>query len=298
LAGKRKFTRKIYQSVDLLLLVATVDWVMNYPQDGSGLGFPFDHSYVYFYERCQKVYHLLLRLQECVSSRQFKDARLDTLVFALAKVCDLAYESARELKRIATAHSVKLSEFNKLRRVMRFYCDRKAPMAQDLGYSSIAEMRKANKQLRVYLQESKRRLRNCRNPERYEALTIVVTHLENHWEYLMVKARRRTIYGPRTDNDNEGVHRDSKRKIRRSSGKKDISREFDRLGAYMPLVRNLENPSYVEAVIGSIDNLPEAFANLDPELVAKHTEEFYEAQYGPAYRFRKNVDPISLLETI
>lgn len=295
LAGRRRMTRKIYKSVDVLLVVSMVDWILNYPQDGSGLGFPFDHSYRYFYERCRRAYNLVLKLQTRVSSTVFKDARLDTMVFALAKVCDPAYEAAETLKSLNSTYAARLSQFIKLRRVMRFYCDSKAPLSQELGFASIDEIREANKSLKKFLREKKRQLKNDRHPARRTALKIIIEHLEKHWDYLTVPTKSAGKSSQRTNNAQERMYRSVKARMRRCTGKKDVSREFDRLGAHIPLVQNLENPSYVEAVLGSIENLPEALADLDPVLVAEQTERFYEDRHGPGYRLRKSIDPIQLL---
>jgi hypothetical protein len=296
LSGRCKMTRSVFRDMDILLVVTTVDWVLNYYRDGSGLGFPFDCPYIHFYERCLKAYRLLVHLQRLVSSTSFKDARLDTLVFALAKVCDPAYEAAKELQEEHTIYRAKRSEFDRLRTVMRFYGNGKAPLSQEMGYRSFAEMRAANKGLKKYLRTAKQRLSTTREDARREALNVIVDHLERHWDYLMAKKEPEGIWGDRTNNCDEGLQRDCKRRLRLLTGKKDISQEFDRLGAYMPLVQNLENPSYVEAVIGSIDNLAEAFSELDPELVEKHTEKFYESRWGVAYKLRASLDPIAVLE--
>jgi hypothetical protein len=295
LSGRRRMTRQIYRSVDVLLVVIMIDWILNYPQDGSGLGFPFDHSYPYFYARCRRAYNLVLKLQARVSSTVFKDAKLDTLVFSLAKVCEPAYEDAETLKSLNDTYAAKLSQFNKLRHVMRFYCDSKAPLSQELGFASIEEFREANKSLKKFLREKKRQLRNDRHPARQAALKIVIEHLDKHWDYLTVQTKPAGKSSERTNNAQERMYRSVKARMRRITGKKDVSREFDRLGAHIPLVQNLENPSYVKAVLGSIEHLPEALADLDPALVAKQTERFYEDRYGPAYRLRKSIDPIQLL---
>jgi hypothetical protein len=297
LSGRRKISSAIYKTMDVLIVVSTIDWIMDYPQDGSGLGFPFDHSYIDYYGRCQKAYKLLLYLQERVSSPKFKDAQLDTLVFVLARILEPAYEAAGVLKQTHVNYTAKRSEFNKLRRVMRFYCDAKAPLSQDLGYRSIEEMRAANKELKKFFHGLKMRIKKSRQQARRTAMHIVIAHLEKHWKFITVQTRKKTLYGARTNNTEERFYRGVKKKFRRALGKKDISNEFDRLGTYIPLVRNLENPAYVETVIGSIENLPEAFADLDPQLVAKHTEKFYENRFGVAYELRKIIDPIKLLQT-
>jgi hypothetical protein len=298
LNGKRRWTRKVYMSLDLLVLVATIDWVMDYAHDGSGLGFPFDHSYRYFYDRCESAYASLLALQRCVSSTQFKDANLDSLVFVLARVCERGYQSAKDLEETSNRFDAKVSEFDRLRRVMRFYCNPKAPLSDELGFTSVAEMRTANIELRRYLNETRRRLRTTRQQSRREAMAIEITHLEKYWEHLEVKPSESGYCGPRTNNDEERDYRGIKKRLRRATGRQDISQEFDRLGAFIPLTKNLENPSYVQHVIGSLEDLPEALADLPQRLIEKQTEKFYESRHGVAYKLRKAIDTPRLLETM
>ena len=296
LAGRTAMTQSVYRSVDALLVITLIDWILNYPKDGNGLGFPFDHSYLYFYQRCQKAYDLGLRLQARISSAVFKDARLDTVIFSLAKVCDPAYDGASALKRLKAIYTTKLSEFDKLRRVMRFYCDRKAPLSQELGFESEDEIRSANRQMKELLREEKRCLRDNQDPAQQAAARIIATHMEKHWNYLTIPSTRQPEFPvARTNNIEEQKYRSVKATMRRMTGKKDLSQEFERLGAHLSLVQNLENPAFVETVLGSIDNLPEAIADLDPVLVEKQTERFYEDRYGPAYQLRKSIDPIRLL---
>jgi hypothetical protein len=298
LEGRRPCTQQVYKSVDLILLITLIDWIMNYPRDSTGLGFPFDNPFVDFYRRCQKVYGCVLNLQRRISSSTFKDARLDTLVLILAQVCDPAYESAAELREVLSIYKAKSAEFNKLRKVLRFYCTSESPLSENMGYNSLDEMRKANKELKLYTRESRRRLKNNRQQSRKDALTIIVKHIEKYWDCLLAQEKPSNTIEPRTNNEGEGSHRGVKHDIRRTSGKKDISREFERLGAYIPLVKNLDNPSYVREAIGSLDNLTNALANLPNHLVIKHQEKFYEDRYGIAYKLRKSINPVALLEVL
>lgn len=291
--GCKELDRNSFGKIKFLLLISLTDWILNYGQDCSGLGFPFDSSWVYFYERCKIAYDLVLKLQITISSSQFKDAKLDIIVFALARVCDSAYESATSLSQLVASYKTKQVEFNKLRHVLRFYSEGKcAPLSQKMGYSSVEEIKAANKELTRYRDGTRARIEKARQSEKGFALKTIVEHLDRHWNYLIVNGK-----GPRTNNEEEGLYRDAKRKLRRLSGRKSIAQEFKRLGAYIPLVQNLEKASYIEAVIGSLDNLAEAFANLAPELIEKHKEDFYENYLGVAHKARKALDPVKFLNS-
>jgi len=52
---------------------------------------------------------------------------------------------------------------------------------------------------------------------------------------------------------------------RRRSGREVLTYDFERLPAAAALVANLSRPDYVEILCGSLDHLPQAFAELDAE---------------------------------
>ena len=53
-----------------------------------------------------------------------------------------------------------------------------------------------------------------------------------------------------------------KRFCRRTTGKRRLHREVDAFSDQILLVFNLKTPKYVELICGSLDRLPEAFADL------------------------------------
>jgi hypothetical protein len=69
----------------------------------------------------------------------------------------------------------------------------------------------------------------------------------------------------RTNNLIENLFKDIKHGERRRSGRKNLGQDLNDLPAEALLVRNLEHADYVSIICGSIDRLPEAFAQLDQE---------------------------------
>ena len=67
----------------------------------------------------------------------------------------------------------------------------------------------------------------------------------------------------RTNNALESFFRRMKQGERRRSGRKVLTYDFEQLPAGAALVANLARPDYVEILCGSLDRLPEAFAELD-----------------------------------
>ena len=105
-----------------------------------------------------------------------------------------------------------------------------------------------------------------------EAIDIVLDHLERHGGSLWGHAMRlpKELGGDirlvdRTNNALESFFRRMKQGERRRSGRKVLTYDFEQLPAGAALVANLARPDYVEILCGSLDRLPEAFAELDAE---------------------------------
>ena len=77
----------------------------------------------------------------------------------------------------------------------------------------------------------------------------MLTHLDKYWSYLVPE----TAVGPswkRTTNQLESVWCGRKRNRRQAHGRGKLTRDFQSLPAEYLLVANLENPRYVELVLG------------------------------------------------
>jgi hypothetical protein len=67
----------------------------------------------------------------------------------------------------------------------------------------------------------------------------------------------------RTNNDLESFFHTIKQGERRRSGRKILTQDFEALPPAATLASNLRHADYVAIVCGSLDRLPEAFAQLD-----------------------------------
>jgi hypothetical protein len=68
----------------------------------------------------------------------------------------------------------------------------------------------------------------------------------------------------RTNNPAEHFFSRQNQAMRRRTGRKNLGRDLEDLPAEAALVHNLQQPSYVRVVIGSIDQLPARFASVRP----------------------------------
>ena len=77
----------------------------------------------------------------------------------------------------------------------------------------------------------------------------------------------------RTNNILEQFFRDLKRKGRKRSGHHALSKTLKTMLAQMPLVKNLENPQYMEILLNGKANLAERFSEIDIVQVRKAFEQ-------------------------
>ena len=78
-----------------------------------------------------------------------------------------------------------------------------------------------------------------------------------------------TIQPQRTNNLLERFFRDFKRRNRRRSGTISLNKTLKSILADAPLVKNLDNPEYLEIILDGCSTLEERFAKIDSRLVTE-----------------------------
>jgi hypothetical protein len=162
--------------------------------------------------------------------------------------------------------------FERLRQALRLHPDAKTARATILSPARAAAELQDVRRAVERLGRDLRRRRPERGPAQNarEAIDIVLDHLDRHGGSLWGHAIRlpkeagggiRLV--DRTNNALESFFRRIKQGERRRSGRKVLTYDFERLPAGAALVANLARPDYVKILCGSLDRLPEAFAELD-----------------------------------
>lgn len=246
---------------------ALAQWALDYPQEGDGLGFPFDRPYLDFYRRCR----IVRRALDAVRRKDGGRAGGRREVVRLARVLDCVLRD-RAFSEVAAKLARRAALFERLRRALRLHPTGKPPRATVLSpcraAAELQDVRRAVENLR----RSLRRSRPERGPaqDARQAIDIVLAHIERHGASLWGHAIRlpkeagggiRLV--DRTNNALESFFRAMKQGERRRSGRKVLSYDFERLPAGAALAANLARPDYVDILCGSLDRLPEAFAELD-----------------------------------
>jgi len=106
---------------------------------------------------------------------------------------------------------------------------------------------------------------------------VVLRYLQRHGGRLFGHPARRDEDGrvlavvARTNNALEHLFGGHKQELRRRLGRAHLARDLQQQPAQAALVRNLRHPDYVRVLCGSLDDLPDAFAELDGVGVAGAT---------------------------
>ncbi|MEW5907081.1 MAG: hypothetical protein AB1734_09935 [Elusimicrobiota bacterium] len=242
-------------------------WPLDYLREGDGLGFPFDRPYLDFYRRCRTV----RRAADACLRKEAGDARARRELLRLARLLDPVLRDPA-FPEVAARLARRADLFERLRGALRLH------LAGDDARSTILPLERAAAELqdvRRAVESLERNLRR-RRPERgpaqdaRQAIDIVLDHLDRHrgslWGHA-IPLPKETGSGirlvDRTNNALERLFRAMKQGERRRSGRKVLSYDFERLPAGAALVSNLTRPDYVKILCGSLDRLPEAFAELD-----------------------------------
>lgn len=248
-------------------------WVLDFKADGTDLGFPFDRPYLDLYDRCvtaRKATDAFLRTTP--EDKQVHRALKRLARFLEPVVCEKVF------KEVAVRLRKRTELFDELRDALRLTPKpggRNTTSAQqpslDLeeAMAELTNVQAAVENLVASLGE--------RRPERgpaqdmREAIDTILEHIDTHGESLW----GHVVCLPtpdghlvirivdRTNNVLESQFGALKQRERRRSGRKTLTQDFERLPAAAALTSNLTRSDYVELLCGSLDALPQAFAELD-----------------------------------
>jgi hypothetical protein len=250
---------------------ALASWILAFPQDGEGYGFPFDMPYLNFYQRILNVHHMLC--EACPTTpdnHRGPLGALNRLGEILAPV--MTGHGASEFREAIGQTRRDRKIFEQFRTALRI-CPKGGKDRQNdegtLTVLSASRHKAVLKKLRTTLQDKA----NSQSPSR-EACAIVVKHLDKYWSYLFGHVLRKKggkIVVPRTNNVEEGLFRVVKRQCRRLHGRAHLSRDIDAMPPSMPLLLNLANSSYCQTVYGGIEpeQIAAVFSRVDPKAPAQ-----------------------------
>jgi hypothetical protein len=255
----------------LAVVRACAQWVLDYAQDGKYGSFPYDRPYLDLYKRCRKV----RRATDAFLRKGPADKAVRCSLERLARILDPVVSEA-SFSTIAAKLSSRAELFDELRAALRIV------PRDGLNKAPTAEKDPPPEQAAADLRDIQQALQNLtsslrlRRPERgpaqdtRKAIDMILDHLDRHgdslWGHVLAlppEAGGGIRLAPRTNNEEEGLFHTMKHGLRRQSGRKILTQNFEDLPAEAALAYNLKRPDYVQLLCGSLTQLPAAFAELD-----------------------------------
>jgi hypothetical protein len=231
-------------------------WMLDYPSDGNRQGFPFDPYHLYFQRRVVIAYDASQRLL----SREAAKKNLPKAFFTFSSKLE-NYLSDPLIVEATELYEKAFDIFEQIRAALRLGAKGSSPMHElyELQSDEQNDVSESLDELKKQFEESKC---DCSNPKELKLYDIVKVHLEKYEPYLFpVRTNGTEKYQiVRTTNGLESHWSEGKRTRRQTHGRSKLTRDFHALPPEYMLIPNLNNPRYIEIVLGSLDQLPEKMA--------------------------------------
>jgi hypothetical protein len=263
------------QFMPVLNVYALIQWTLLGKSEGHGYGFPFDHPHLAFAKRIHCLHSEVKKLKTIQLRGERKDNKpYFKVTLDLEKII-----KDRTLWKTVSEIEEKITVFERLRKAMRIAPTSGRHGLNDEGQKgNIHTIEKRVKTFRVWLTRRKNYPQNL-------AAQKMIAQIDKYWEKLFADPITvQTPAGPilirpqRTNNILEQFFRSLKRANRRRTGNASSSRMLRTILAETPLVRNLENPSYMRILLNGKASLEEVFAEVD---IDTFRDAFREAQEVP-----------------
>ncbi len=242
------------------VLLALHYWILDYRSDGRRRSFPFDPYTLYLHRR-------VVRASDAVDRLLNNDSLARQAPITLVNFQKLLreYRSDAQIKAAAELYERAFTMFDRLRQALRLSPEDMDHLRQlhELPGGEQPEIKTALDRLR---QELRRQSEDESDADRGLA-EIVLKHLDKYWTHLMPDTPPAAgACWTRTTNQLEQHWGDMKRVRRRGHGRGKLVRDFLSLPEEYLLIPNLENPVWVELVLGgSLRSLPARLAEASRE---------------------------------
>ena len=250
----------------------TLRWILNYKQDSTGKGVPFDLPFVDLY------HHLIVGkdLIEQIFTAATPELRMKYYRHGFCRVMEKTKNFGRteigfrkSLRHLEYAHKW----FNKLRAVL--YLEGQADADKDLAPLSknyrltVEEAKKIPLRLRGFLHSVKHALSRCHHPARRDFLEKLQDQVEKYRVNLHVPIIPITLNGkevlvvpPRTNNCMETQFRYVKSSLRRCTGRSKLPKEFGSVGALLPYYLTMRAHPSFRTIFQDDQTLADEFAKI------------------------------------
>ncbi len=279
---RRKLTNLLREKHELARpVIDLIDHVISGTADLKAEGFPFDLPNLHCYRRCEDTGPVLQRfLRTAVGRYGTNDP-------TVACMRDLAEQVRRQTEYLPSTSVKRLErryeQFEEIRAILRPETadeeGRKAP----LNWGMLPEGIPSDLDIAGPLQEFRDKARcmaNRKSLSKSERKMWKGIHrrMNRHAHKLdpILNVRGQSILLPRTNNLSETGFRDFKRRLRRTTGNGNLSRQLDHTPAQAFYAENLNSPRYVRIVFEN-RTMAEALADIERSIVRKTVAEMKES---------------------
>lgn len=232
-------------------------WILDYPSQLAGYGFPFDRSHQVLHQRLEMACRLLQGMPKVIAGRAGRPLR--GLLQLLERVT-----SDGKLKRAAQELSKKAEVFDALRQALSIARPEGGHGLNDEGDEpDLKSIEQKVKDFRKWVVEEKQFTGN-------RAYLKMISQIDKYWtklfaDPLIVKTTDgpKLIQPQRTNNILERFFRDLKRGNRQREGTASLSKTLQYILKETPLVKNLANEDYMRIILDGCSTLEERFATID-----------------------------------
>jgi hypothetical protein len=243
-----------------------IQWVLEGKTQGQGYGFPFDRPQLDFAQRLLALSRALEPIKDLHLRGQWRDnIPLFKLSHPLREIA-----ADQDLEKVLAAIQPKIQAFDRLRAAMRLAeTDGSAGLNSGSAPLAMGPIQKA-------VQEFHHQITSHPDYPTTRHWKNLIHQIDKYADKLFADPITvHTPHGPlqiqpqRTNNIMERFFRDLRRGVRRKTGHNSLSAFLQSMIADTPLVRNLENPRYLEILLDGQPSLEACFARIDTQTVRK-----------------------------
>ena len=242
------------------VLLAFHYWILDYRSDGRRRGFPFDPYLLYLHRRLRRASQAMDRLLANNAVAQ----QAPVVLFNFQKQLQQCLQDKQIVEATEQYERADVM-FNRLRQALRLSAEHMGNLREphELPADEQQEIKTALDHLRQQLQQQSLNEADIDQP----LAKIVLQHLDKYWTHLVPDQPPNVgEHWKRTTNNLERDWGGLKRVRRRAHGRGKLSRDFQALPEEYVLIANLENPAYLELILGgNLESLPSKLAQASRE---------------------------------
>lgn len=244
-------------------------WALDGRKQGNGFGFPFDRPHAEFYKRLYVLWEQLNTFQEkCITNKP--------ILKFIARIIDDLSPLVNDIQCMAAYQMLakKQTVFDEFRQALAIALPNTTKGLNDAGEDiAMVTIEKRVKKFRNDLVKAK-------GYHKSTAYQKLIGQIDKYWEKLFCDSIKVStpagdsfIQPQRTNNILEQFFRGMRRSHRRTTGNSSMCKKLHSMIADTPLVKNLDNPEYMDIILNGKESLEETFAEISQKEVMKKMQE-------------------------